>query len=66
MNIKEMKEIIEERKQETETLNEQIRKAKFRLLWIGKEIESLEQCIEEVQKEMITDVFEVMLKEGKG
>jgi len=66
MNIKEMKEIIEERRQETETLNEQIRKAKFRLLWINKEIESLEQCIEEVQKEKVTDVFEVMLKEGKG
>jgi hypothetical protein len=66
MNIKEMKGIIEERRQETETLNEQIRKAKFRLLWINKEIESLEQCIEEVQKEKVTDVFEVMLKEGKG
>ena len=66
MNIKEMKEIIEEHRQEVETLNEQIRKAKFRLLWINKEIESLEQCIEEVQKEKVTDVFEVMLKEGKG
>lgn len=66
MNIKEMKEIIEERKQEIETLNEQIRKAKFRLLWINKEIESLEQCIEEVQKEKVTDVFEAILKEGKG
>jgi len=66
MNIKEMKEIIEEHRQEVETLNEQIRKAKFRLLWINKEIESLEQCIEEVQKEKVTDVFEAILKEGKG
>jgi len=63
MNIKEMKEIIEERRQETETLNEQIRKAKFRLLWINKEIESLRQGIEEVRKEKVVDVFEEMLKE---
>lgn len=61
MNINEMQSLIRERKQEIEALNEQIRKSKFRLLWINKEINELQDCIDGIKKKK-TDAFEEMLK----
>ena len=61
MNINDMQALIRERKQEIETLNEQIRKAKFRVIWMQKDIESLQDCIDEIRKQK-TDAFDEMLK----
>ena len=61
MNINEMQSLIRERKQEIDTLKEQTRKAKFRVIWLQKDIENLQDCIDGIRKQK-TDAFEEMLK----
>jgi len=53
MNINEMQELIKERKQESKT--------KFRVIWMQKDIEGLQDCIDGIRKEK-TDAFDEMLK----